>query len=40
MVQQGLVIREPDRDDGRPIFTTLAPGTSARRYFAAVIEAE
>lgn len=40
MVQRGLLIREPDRHDGRRVFITLAPDGSAalRRYFAEVIE--
>jgi DNA-binding MarR family transcriptional regulator len=40
MVQRGLLIREPDRNDGRRVFITLAPDASAalRRYFAEVIE--
>jgi DNA-binding MarR family transcriptional regulator len=42
LVQKGLVIREPDRRDGRRVFIALAPDASAalRRYFAEVIERE
>ena len=40
MVQKGVLIREPDRHDGRRVFIKLAPDASAalRRYFAEVIE--
>ena len=40
MVQRGLLIREPDPNDGRRVFITLAPdaGAARRRYFAEVVE--
>jgi hypothetical protein len=40
MVQKGVLIREPDRFDGRRVFIKLAPDASAalRRYFAEIIE--
>jgi DNA-binding MarR family transcriptional regulator len=42
LVRKGLLIREPDRRDGRRVFILLAPDASAalRRYFAEVIEEE
>jgi DNA-binding MarR family transcriptional regulator len=40
MVQRGLLLREPDRHDGRRIFVTLAPdaGAALGRYFAETAE--
>jgi len=42
MVQQGLVVRGPDRHDGRRVFVTLASaaGAAPRRYFAEVMGTE
>jgi DNA-binding MarR family transcriptional regulator len=42
MVEEGLLLREPDGQDGRRVFVMLAPDGSAalRRYFAEVIEQE
>jgi DNA-binding MarR family transcriptional regulator len=40
MVKQGLLVRHPDRNDGRRAFIELAPevSTALRRYFADVVE--